>query len=86
MNPFTNRIYVSHISGNIVVIDGFTNSVIEVIPGGGTLEGVGVNPLTNTVYVVNQSANSVLVIDGITNTIISNIPVGSSPTAIAVNP
>src|SRR5258708_30645726 len=46
---------------------------------------VAVNPLTNKIYVANNSGNKVIVIDGVTNAI-TNVPVGVNPFTLAVNP
>jgi YVTN family beta-propeller protein len=56
-----------------------------------TAVGVGpysavVNPVTNTIYVLNQTSNSVSVIDGATNTVTATIPTGNLPYGLAVNP
>ena len=48
--------------------------------------GIGVNNVTNTIYVANQGDNSVSVIDGKNNTkIIKDIHVGKEPLAIGVD-
>ena len=46
---------------------------------------VAVNPVTNKVYVANESANTVTVLDRTNNTT-TTIPVGSRPQFIVVNP
>lgn len=70
------------------VIDGQSNSVITDITVGlfSSPFGVGVNPLTNGIYVAHPGDNSVAVISGNTNTVITYIPVGTSPIAVSVNP
>ena len=55
------------------------------IPVGASPMAVGVNPLTNKVYVANRGESSVTVIDGATYSPIA-IPVGNGPIALAVNP
>lgn len=40
---------------------------------------VAVNPVTNKIYVANNSSNSVTVIDGATNTVVAAVPVGNTP-------
>ncbi|MBY7136968.1 hypothetical protein COE79_11505 [Bacillus toyonensis] len=47
---------------------------------------VGVNPLTNRIYIANVTSNNVSVIDRITNTVITTILGFSSPFGIGVNP
>ena len=46
---------------------------------------IGVNPVTNKIYVANQGSNSVTVIDGATNSTVT-IPVGTAPRHIGINP
>jgi len=48
--------------------------------------GLGINPVTNTLYVANKDSNTTTVIDGRTNTVVTNIPVGHSPYCVDVNP
>ncbi|MFJ7818983.1 YncE family protein [Bacillus toyonensis] len=48
--------------------------------------GVGVNPLTNRIYIANVTSNNVSVIDRITNTVITTILGFSWPFGIGVNP
>ena len=68
------------------MISGLTNTVFATIPVGDNPNGVGVNPLTNLIYVTNQDDNTVSVIDGVTNLVITTIPVGSRPFSVGVNP
>ncbi len=46
---------------------------------------VAVNPVTNKIYVANDSSNNVTVIDGATNSP-TTVIVGTSPSSVAVNP
>jgi YVTN family beta-propeller protein len=66
------------------VIDGATNETTTVAAGTHAV-AVAVNPVTNRVYVANNSTDSVTVIDGATNAA-TTVAVGSQPYAIAVNP
>jgi YVTN family beta-propeller protein len=59
--------------------------VIATIPVGNWPVRVGVNPLTNRIYVANDTGDSVSVIDGPTNTVVTTIPVGDWPRGVAVN-
>ena len=82
VNSVTNKIYVANCpgvpasfyvcgqsgSGSVTVIDGATNGTLEltyalVDPG-----AVAVNPLTNKVYISDESG-MVVIIDGATNTV-----------------
>jgi YVTN family beta-propeller protein len=55
------------------------------IPVGKDPYAIGVNWLTNTVYVGNRGDNTVSVINGMTNTKIKDISVGKYPVAIGFN-
>jgi YVTN family beta-propeller protein len=60
--------------------------VIATIPVGTNPNGVGVNPLTNRIFVTNQDDNTISVINGVTNTVIATVPVGAHPFTVGVNP
>ncbi len=60
------------------------NTVASVTVGTNPIS-VAVNPVTNKIYVANQSSASVTVIDGATNST-TNVNVGTSPYCVAVNP
>ncbi len=47
---------------------------------------VGVNPLTNHIYVSHVSSSSVSVIDGATNQVVDTVTVGVGPRGVGVNP
>jgi YVTN family beta-propeller protein len=55
------------------------------IPVGKDPYAIGVNWLTNTVYVGNRGDNTVSVINGMTNTKIKDISVGKRPHDIGIN-
>ncbi len=59
--------------------------VTATIPVGGESDAVAANPMTGSVYVASQLANTVSVISGQTNTVTATIPVGN-PQGTAVNP
>ncbi len=62
-------------------------TVVATVTVGSLPTGVGVNPTTNKVYVVNQNSNNVSVIDGATDTVVgAPIPVGTQPYGVGVNP
>jgi YVTN family beta-propeller protein len=67
------------------------NCVVATIPVGKGPGVVGVNPLTNLMYVSNLgrpegTGDTVSVINGATNTVVATIPVGKGPAQIGVNP
>ena len=59
--------------------------VTATIPVGSESDAVAANPLTGSVYVASQLANTVSVISGQTNTVTATIPV-ANPQGMAVNP
>ena len=59
----------------MTVIDGATNTTTAVAAGDFP-DAVAVNPVTNKIYVANQSSNDVTVIDGATNAT-TTVTVGS---------
>jgi YVTN family beta-propeller protein len=62
------------------------SSVVATIPVGLSPAGIGVNTVTNHIYVANRNANTVSVIDGTTQQVIATIPVGTRPSLqIGVN-
>ena len=66
--------------------DGATPVVTATVAVGSVPYGVGVNPTTNKIYVVNSGGNTVSVIDGTTDTVLTTVAVGSVPTGVGVNP
>ena len=85
VNPVTNKIYAAFASA-VVVVDGNTNAM-TVIPAGSVTGGpvaIGINVLTNMVYVPN-SDGTLLTINGGTNAT-STIGIAANANAIAVNP
>lgn len=92
VNPLTNRIYVAaslNFEGNVAVIDGATNTVIDRIPTGTGTSAfkIAVNPATNRVYVTNTLGSSVVVIDGRSDKVATSIAVcgAGNPNNVAVN-
>jgi YVTN family beta-propeller protein len=57
-----------------------------VIAVGNAPVGVATDPVTNTVYVANNSDNTVSVINGATNEVTATVHVGTAPLGLAVNP
>ncbi len=72
-------------SDNVTVIDGVTNDTTTV-PAGYEPGAIAVNPVTNKIYVANQSSNNVTVIDGAPTATQRTVPAGAFPYAVAVNP
>jgi len=75
------------------VIDGTNNSVVATVsvpggtqPYGSAPWGVGVNPITDRVYVASYLGNIVAIFDGTSDTVVATVAVGSQPTGVGVNP
>jgi YVTN family beta-propeller protein len=96
VNPITNRVYAANVDqanrkANLLVIDGRSDAFVKSIdlPYGGP-PFVGVNRVTNRVYVASGTGN-VSVIDGATDTYVKEIAEPrpefvSGTTGIAINP
>lgn len=86
VNPVTNKVYVTHNSTSISVVDGRTQQVTT-LTASFSANGLAVNAVTNRIYLLHPGNDCVSVIDGATDTFIgSPITVGTNPTSIAVNP
>ena len=84
VNTATNRIYVSNSNNSVSVIDGTTHQVIATIQGT-TYGFVGVNMVTDKIYVSSSGTTAVSVIDGATNSLVGQVLVGQNPYGIGVN-
>src|SRR4030042_1821527 len=62
-----------------------TPSVIATVTVGNPSYGVGVNPVTNRVYVTNYSGEHISVIDGLNNTVVATITVDDYSYDVGVN-
>ncbi len=82
INITTNLIYLTNfVSDTLTVIDGNIKQVVHTIPVGNAMKTVGINPITNRIYVIGKS---VKVIDGGTNQVIDTIRVRGR--SVRVNP
>src|SRR5438876_11501503 len=84
-----NRLLLVHLVASLIVgLIGETsaraNSVQNNIAVGSAPAAVAVNPVTNRIYVANNTSNSVSVINGADNTT-ATVAVGTNPTGVAVN-
>jgi YVTN family beta-propeller protein len=77
--------YARHMGFEVVAIARGTGTAELAKKAGSGPIAVAVNPVTNKIYVANQSSNNVTVIDGFTN-ITNTVAAGSQPAAVAVNP
>ena len=84
VNPFSNKAYALFANG-VVVVNGADNAVTAVPIASGTPVAIGINVLTNKVYVPLNNG-SLAIIDGATNagSVLTGIPTNAN--AIAVNP
>jgi YVTN family beta-propeller protein len=82
VNPFTNKIY--SLGSSLTVIDGATNAATTIAVGSSP-QSLGMNPVTNKIYVGDYGSSQVTVIDGATNTT-TTVAAGAVCEAIAVNP
>ncbi|MFZ0318238.1 MAG: YncE family protein [Candidatus Sulfotelmatobacter sp.] len=64
----------------------FSQKLLTTIPVGGQPGQLAANPLTNMIYVPNETLGTLSVIDGRSTKVIANIPAGTDPGAVAVNP
>jgi YVTN family beta-propeller protein len=92
VNSTTNQLYAT--DGRLLYhINLLTDDVVTTIPMNNAT-AVGVNPNSNTVYVVNKGSNfgsantlgTVSVINGASDSIVATVTVGVDPFAIAVDP
>jgi len=98
VNVLTNRVYVggcyTDASGNnhceVAVVDGRHNKVLGVIPVtttvGNGIQGLAVNPITDTLYVSNASDNVIDVINCQGKIIAAISLADQTPIGVAVNP
>jgi YVTN family beta-propeller protein len=64
---------------------GWGQSVTGTIPVGVSPKFVGLNPITNQIYVTNQGSNTVTAVNGATHATVA-VPVDNVPASVAVNP
>jgi len=93
VNDYTNMIYGTtrgtidvHVY-TVYVINGTTNSVVKTLQYNNEIpSGVGVNPITNKIY-VGTGPSTISLIDGTTNSVIDTISLGngSGPSGVVVN-
>jgi large repetitive protein len=82
----TDVVWVGGTTGDVLAINGTSNSVTQTIsPGGGAVASVAVNPDTDTIYAATETGG-VAVIDGATGAISTTISVTTTLYAVAVDP
>jgi YVTN family beta-propeller protein len=97
LNPLTNKLYVASCNFFVnpspcfvTVVDTRTNTVVASIPVikvlNGFFAGIVVNPITNKIYVSDNTRKEIVVIDGGTNTVTDSIALAQGPWGMAINP
>jgi len=84
-----NVLYVaSKTAGAVYVVDGFTHAVVDTVAVGSDPFGLGLNPITQKVYVSNSGDGTVSVISMDTRSVTTTIALGpgSQPLGVGVNP
>jgi len=84
VNPVTNKIYAVFANG-VAVVNGANNavSIVPIASGSGT--AIGINVLTDKIYVAKNNG-SLLMIDGPTNNATTVTGLATNSNAVAVNP
>ncbi len=99
VNPVTNKVYATTLSGpvgngvtsNVAVIDGSTNSVTATVPLPALVSHIGVDTVRNVIYAMyspvagNFNQTSLAAIDGTANTVTATVAVGINDTVFALN-
>jgi YVTN family beta-propeller protein len=91
VNQTTNKLYLANLySGNIIVLNGTTNTTTTVAtgftsPGANFYLSLAVNPVNNTIYVVSQNSQNMVVINGATRATSTVKLADSDLTSVAVN-
>ena len=99
VNPVTNHIYVSTLSGpvgngvtgNVVVIDGSTNSITATVSMTALISHIDVDTVRNVMYVMyspvagNFNQSTLAAISGATNTVTATVAVGINDGSFALN-
>ncbi len=83
MNAVTNTVYVGTDSLGVAVVNGATLDLLHTASTN-QIGAIAVNPITNLIYALDQSAGGVQVIDGATTNILATVPIGPA-TSLALN-
>jgi YVTN family beta-propeller protein len=78
-------LYVSHQNdGNVGVIDTWAQSMVDVIPVGGSPQDVAILPDGSVLYVASAT-DYVAVVDTASRTMVASVTVGANPIGLAIN-
>ncbi|WP_158749184.1 YncE family protein [Acidobacterium sp. S8] len=81
VNVVTDKIYVSDFNSSVYVVDGHNNDIHKQISLSGGVENLAVNPVTNRVYVAEETfPGTVEVIDGKNDKVMASITDGGALT------
>jgi YVTN family beta-propeller protein len=79
VNVATNKIYVSNFGTDVYSIDGRTNNILKDITPTNGVQNLGINPVTNRIYIATQTfTGRVALLDGNTDTITTYVDVGGN--------
>jgi YVTN family beta-propeller protein len=94
VNPATHKAYIAVntyagtagvFTGEVLVLDGTTNSITAKIPVGNYADAIVVNPTINRIYVGNANDKSVSIINGANNEVVTTLAIPASPYTMAIN-
>jgi YVTN family beta-propeller protein len=86
VNPNTNRVYVSSYDSGVAMVDGNTNTLVNISPSFTAAWDISLNTTTNRLYMAVSDANMVAVLDANTNSLVTTFVTGDTPKAPAINP
>jgi YVTN family beta-propeller protein len=85
-NPANGLVYVAIPDSNMVLaVDPVAKTFVRITVGNFPIT-VAVNPVTNRIYVLDQSSEDVAVINGATQSVITNVPMFAIVTGLGVDP
>jgi YVTN family beta-propeller protein len=86
-NPNTNILYITDsLNGQLLVVNGSTNTIVKTLPIGVSPWAVTVNPFTNKIFISDLMNNTIHIVNGQTlNVEAMDIPIGLTPSDIALN-
>jgi DNA-binding beta-propeller fold protein YncE len=74
VNPSAHLIYTTDIGGDLQIVDGNTNTLVDTIHFGGELTEIAYNPTSNRIFVVEQTHFVLKVLDAADYSVITDIP------------
>ena len=80
------QIYVANEDNTVSIINEDTNTVTSTISVGALPTFIGINSVTNKIYVSNTGNQTISVLDGRSNVKLLTIPLSADPNTIMPNP